>query len=113
MATKTVGKIPKVTDVTSDAEFATGKARSLANLRKGGGRPKGVPNKVSGQLKETILAAMDAAHKDGALGYLTEQAKRNPQSFMGLIGKVLPTELKGSGEGGAIIVQVVTGVPRD
>lgn len=107
----TNGKLPAITDI-KDEPLATGRAKSNANLRKGGGRPKGVPNKVNGQLKETILAAMDAAHKDGALGYLTEQAKRNPQSFMGLVGKVLPTELKNADPGG-FVVHVTTGVPRD
>ena len=108
--TKQIGKVPKVSDITSDAAFATGKAKSIANLRKGGGRAKGVPNKNTKALKDMILGALAGA---GGQEYLQRQAEDNPTAFMGLIGKVLPTELKGAGEGGAIVVQVVTGVSRD
>lgn len=93
-----VGKVPKSDD------------KRLANLRKGGGRPKGVPNKNTKALKDMILGALTNA---GGEEYLTRQAEENPQAFMGLIGKVLPTELKGTGEGGSIIVKVVTGLDRD
>lgn len=106
----TVSKVPKVADIKDDDVIATGRDRSLANLRKGGGRKKGVPNKTTKALKDMILGALDEA---GGQEYLVKQAKINPQAFMGLIGKVLPTELKGTGEGGSIIVQVTTGVPRD
>lgn len=74
------------------------------------GRPKGAVNKNTKALKDMILGALSNA---GGEEYLTKQANANPVAFMGLIGKVLPTELKGTGEGGSIVVQVVTGVPRD
>lgn len=109
MATKPTGTIPKVTDITDVAVPATGRARSLANLRKGGGRPKGEPNKNTKALKDMILGALSDA---GGQEYLVKQAKMNPTAFMGLIGKVLPTELKGQLEGG-FVIHVTTGVPRD
>ena len=62
------------------------------NLRKGGGRPKGVPNKTTIAVKEAILAALDQA---GGVGYLVEQADKNPTAFMGLVGKVLPLQVIG------------------
>mgnify|MGYP003342424012 CR=1 FL=1 len=65
---------------------------------------------VNKALKDMILGALTNA---GGEEYLTRQAEENPQAFMGLIGKVLPTELKGTGEGGSIIVKVVTGLDRD
>lgn len=108
MATK-ISKVPKVADLKDDALLATGKERSLANLRKGGGRKKGVPNKATKALKDMILGALDQA---GGQDYLVKQAKINPQAFMGLIGKVLPQELKNQVEGG-FTVHVTTGVPRD
>jgi len=89
-------KIPKDTD------------KRLANLRKGGGRPKGAPNKNTKALKDMILGALDKA---GGEKYLQRQADDNPNAFLSLIGKVLPTELKGSLEGN-ITVNVITGVPR-
>lgn len=76
----------------------------------GRGRPKGAINKNTKALKEMILGALDGA---GGQAYLQRQADENPTAFMGLIGKVLPTELKGTGEDGAIVVQVVTGIERD
>lgn len=75
----------------------------------GKGRQKGVPNKNTKALKDMILGALSDA---GGQEYLTRQASENPQAFMGLIGKVLPTELKGQLEGG-FTLHVVTGVPRE
>jgi hypothetical protein len=56
-----------------------------------------------------ILGALDKA---GGEEYLQRQAEENPNAFLTLIGKVLPTELKGNLEGN-LIVNVITGVPRE
>jgi hypothetical protein len=58
-----------------------------------GGRKKGTPNKLTAPLKEAILMAAEHAHPDGMVGYLTDQATKNPSAFMVLLGKVLPTTL--------------------
>lgn len=58
----------------------------------GPGRPKGVPNKVTGQLKEMILKALDDA---GGAEYLLTQAQTNPNAFLTLVGKVLPMTVAG------------------
>lgn len=101
---KAVGKIPtKLEDV---ALPATGKERSLANLKRGHNR-KGVPNKVNKALKDMILGAL---HNAGGEEYLTQQAENNPNAFMALVGKVLPVELKNQVEGG-MTVTILTGVP--
>lgn len=55
------------------------------------GRKKGVPNKVTKALKEMILGALDDA---GGQDYLRRQADENPVAFLGLVGKVLPHQLK-------------------
>jgi len=60
--------------------------------RPGSGRPKGVPNKLTRDVKEAILAAFD---KVGGPEYLANQATQNPQAFMTLLGKVLPTQIAG------------------
>lgn len=57
-----------------------------------GGRQKGTPNKLTGQVKEMILAALDKA---GGAQYLLEQSAANPVAFMGLVGKVLPLQISG------------------
>ena len=58
----------------------------------GKGRPVGAKNKVTRQLKEMILGALDDA---GGQAYLAAQAHDNPQAFMALLGRVLPTTLAG------------------
>lgn len=98
-------KLPTVTDAKNVPRI--GRARSLANLRKGGGRPKGVANKTTKAIKDMILAALDAA---GGEAYLTRQAHENPTAFLALLGKVLPTEV--TAEAG-VVINVVTGVPHD
>lgn len=55
-----------------------------------GGRQKGTTNKVTASLKEMILASLDEV---GGQAYLVEQAKNNPNAYITLIGKVLPTTL--------------------
>lgn len=71
----------------------------------GPGRPKGVPNKVTSLLKDEILQAAAAAHPDGRVGYLTEQARENPTAFLTLLGKVLPTQVSGSGDNGEVVLR--------
>lgn len=66
----------------------------------GPGRPKGVPNKINGQLRDMILQALDGA---GGVEYLQKQAEQNPNAFMSLIGRVLPLQVSGE-DGGDIKV---------
>lgn len=64
------------------------------------GRKKGSVNKTTALLKDAILkAAENAGGKDGLVGYLTLQASENPTAFMSLLGKVLPMQITGEGEG--------------
>lgn len=73
---------------------------------KTGGRKKGTPNKVTRQLKEMILTALEEAHDDGGIGYLKQQAKDHPSAFLTLVGKVLPMTL--AGDPSAPLVSTVT-----
>lgn len=65
-----------------------------------GGSRKGVPNKVTKELKEMILQALDGA---GGVEYLQERANdpRTASAFLSLVGKVLPMQLTGS-DGGPV-----------
>lgn len=62
----------------------------------GPGRPKGVPNRQTKELKQMILDALD---KSGGVKYLTAQAKANPKAFMSLLGRVLPMQVTGENGG--------------
>ena len=66
--------------------------------KKTGGRKKGTPNKITALLKDDILSAASAAHPDGRVGYLKDQAKENPTAFLTLLGKVLPLDVTSGGE---------------
>jgi len=82
---------------------------TIGKGKAGPGRPKGVPNKNTTLIKDAIIqAAQDAGGEGGMVGYLTLQATENPASFMSLIGKVLPTQVVGAGEDGAILIQQIT-----
>jgi hypothetical protein len=64
-----------------------------------GGSRKGVPNKVTGELKAMILEALDNA---GGVEYLEKRANdpKTQGAFLALIGKVLPMTVQGAGENG-------------
>ena len=61
-----------------------------------GGRQKGTPNKLTADVKEMILGAL---HEVGGMAYLARQADENPTAFLTLVGKVLPLQLTGKGDG--------------
>ena len=84
-----------------------GKPRRIGDGTPGPGRKKGVPNKTTTQLKEALLeAATKAGGEAGLVGYLQTQATANPQSFLPLLGKVLPLQLAGTGADGAIVHRI-------
>lgn len=60
---------------------------------KTGGRQPGTPNKVTREVKEMILEALDRA---GGVEYLVARAKDQPKAFMALVGRVLPLQVTGA-----------------
>lgn len=68
-----------------------------------GGRKPNQPNKVTKELKEMILGALDEM---GGQRYLKEQATTNPNAFLTLLGKVIPAELKGAGPNGEHLARI-------
>ena len=72
------------------------------------GREKGVPNKLTRDLKEMILEAANRAGDEdpvvlkdgttvrGGVAYLMKRADDTPAAFMALLGKVLPMQVAGT-----------------
>ena len=56
------------------------------------GSRKGVPNKISADVRAMILAALEQA---GGEDYLLAQARDNPRAFLSLLGRILPTQVTG------------------
>jgi hypothetical protein len=62
----------------------------MAKGRKTGGRAKGTPNKVTGDLRSMVEGALSDV---GGRQYLAEQARENPTAFIGLLGKCMPRDV--------------------
>lgn len=73
-----------------------------------GGRKKGTPNKVTTELKEMILQALQ---NKGGVKYLEQQADKSPTAFLALVGKILPLQV--TGENGEAIKIVRVGVESE
>lgn len=60
-----------------------------------GGSRKGIPNKLTADVKAMILAALEKA---GGVDYLLAQSEKNPTAFLTLLGKILPMTVSGDPE---------------
>lgn len=72
-----------------------------------GGRKPGSPNLITVALKDAILNAFT---KVGGEDYLVKVALADPKTFCALLGRVLPMQLVGAGDG-PVRLQIITGVP--
>lgn len=70
----------------------------------GPGRPKGLPNKTTQAIKDAIVEAFEKA---GGVEYLVTLAKEDPKTFCGLVGKVIPLQVEGTGADGEIVFRTV------
>lgn len=80
--------------------------KTAGNLKgPGPGRPKGSQNKVTAQLKDMILGALDDA---GGQKYLADCAAdpKTAGAFLTLVGKVLPLQVTGK-DGGALVFEKI------
>lgn len=82
-----------------------GKVPSSVRKQPPGGSRKGVPNKVTRELKEMILAALDKA---GGVEYLAVCARnqKTAPAFLALLGRVLPMQVTGEGGGPVQIARI-------
>lgn len=70
------------------------------------GRRKGIPNKVTGDVRACIH---EAFNKAGGAAYLLQVAKDDPRTFCALLGKVLPTTVEGGDTPIKTVLQVLWG----
>lgn len=68
------------------------KKSTRGGFRPGAGRPKGIPNKLGGDLKAMIL---DALGREGGIAYLQDVAQNDRKAFCALLGRVLPMTVVG------------------
>jgi len=62
----------------------------MAKGRKTGGRQPGSPNRMTRELREMVLGALDKA---GGEDYLIVQSRENAPAFLALVGKCLPKDV--------------------
>ena len=60
---------------------------SFTKERPGPGRPRGVPNKFTGELKEAILAGVNGSNKQGVAGFVLDLSLNTPTSAAALLGR--------------------------
>jgi hypothetical protein len=66
----------------------------------GKGRKKGVPNKLSADVKAMVIGAL---HAKGGQEWLEQQMEKNPAAFLALLGKILPMQVSGADDGPLVI----------
>jgi hypothetical protein len=66
--------------------------------RPGSGRKAGVPNKISGTVKQNVL---DVFQNLGGIEHMTAWALENPNQFYNIYAKILPTQTELSGPDGS------------
>lgn len=71
-----------------------------------GGSRKGIPNRLTADVRSMVLAALEGA---GGKDYLQRQAVENPNAFLSLLAKTMPTKIVGDAENpvGMIVAQRV------
>lgn len=71
--------------------------------RKGPGRPKGVPNKITQDIKAAILESFNEL---GGKDFLVQVGRENPTVYCALLGKLLPHTLQGPNGKAIEIVEI-------
>lgn len=74
------------------------KIENRGGRREGSGRKPGVPNKISGTVKQNVL---DVFQNLGGIEHMTAWALENPNQFYNIYAKILPTQTELSGPDGS------------
>lgn len=75
-----------------------------------GGRPKGVPNKVTRTIRQAVMESIEPGncHPDGLAGWLIERARggiEDRKIYAAVVSRVIPIEITGA-EGGPIKIDL-------
>ena len=82
----------------ADGRFKTGRSANPA------GRQKGVANKVTAELRDMLRQALD---EEGGVDYLRWAARKQPQAFLVLLGRLIPAEVRASLETDGVPLVIV------
>lgn len=93
-------------------------ANGHGGKRTGAGRKKGSSNAINKLIKDAVVEAaeivgQDGEGKDGLVGYLVARASDQPQAFMGMMSRVIPTQIEGGGDNGEIEISVTRRIVRN
>ena len=84
--------------------------------KRGPGRPKGVPNKFTGDLRAAILAATDSYENEegrkGTLEWLISMREAYPKTFLQLMGRLIPQITTITGDSSLPAIRVVFEQPK-
>ena len=80
----------------------------MAHGRKTGGRTKGTPNRLTSELRDLMLGALDDL---GGREWVVERARERPELMFQMLGRLLPRDVKLDAERD-VTIKVVTGVPQ-
>ena len=72
-------------------QWSTYRSRYTKKYKEKNGRPKGSPNKVTVDMQQAVREAFEEL---GGKDWLVEQAKENPELFMRLAVKLMPTTIE-------------------
>ncbi|MFT7464316.1 MAG: hypothetical protein ACI9EF_002669 [Pseudohongiellaceae bacterium] len=76
----------------------------MALGHKTGGRGRGTPNKTTTDMRDAII---EAFHEAGGVDYLVRVANAEPKTFLALLGRVLPKEIKAEVEQPTLLDMIV------
>ena len=78
--------------------------------RPGSRRKKGVPSKVTAEVREAILKAFDLA---GGVEYLCAVAREDPKAFCALLGRLIPVKVAGDAEDPPVLRMAIDAPPNE
>jgi hypothetical protein len=79
-------------------------ATSFTGDRPGPGRPKGVRNKFTEELKQVILDGLHNTNDEGLFGFVRDTAIETPTAGLSILGRLIPVSLVGTLDGTIVVV---------